>query len=164
VCIKEYDVKAFLAARLKVRDDEITEIETLVTRDEYNDARLGTLTLFGPRLEGANTGESCSDFPGIYGQTIPPGERIDAKTMTSIVQEKRGDIRERFTLIADTEYGTLMEMTFTDVPNLNTGRTDPALSGPYTLLRTQLHKISGRKVVKTKSLMMAAPYKMRRGW
>ena len=133
-------------------------------RHEYNDARMGTLTLMGPRLEGLFKPESCTDLPGIFGQTLPPDERIDAKAMMSIVQEKRGNIREQHTLITDVEYGLLLEMTFSDVPNPNTGPVDPALSGPYSIMCLQLHKIRGRNIVKTKSMIMGVPYQMRRGW
>jgi hypothetical protein len=84
--------------------------------------------------------------------------------MMSIVQEKRGNIREQHTLVTDTEYGLLLEVTFSDVPNSNKGPVDPALTGPYSIMRSQLHKIKGRKIVKTKSMMMAVPYKMSRGW
>ena len=163
-CIREYDVDAFLTARLKIQHDEITEIEALVMRDEYSDARLGTLTLFGPRLDGLYKRESCTDLPGLFGQALLPDERIDTKAMMSIVQEKRGNIRERHTLVADPEYGLLLEMTFTDVPNPKTGPVDPALSGSYSVMCSQLHKIRGRSIVARKSMMMAVPYKMRRGW
>lgn len=163
-CIKEYDVESFLIARLKVRDNEITEIEALVMRNEFNDARLGTLTLFGPRLEGLYERKSCTDLPGIFGQTLPPEERIDAKTMISLVREKSGSVRERHTLLTDVECGLLLEMTFTDVPNPNSGPAAPALSGPYSIMHSQLHKFKGRSIVKTKSLFMPVLYKMKRGW
>ena len=163
-CIKEYDVDAFLTARLKIQNDEIIEIEALVMRDEFTDARGGTLTMFGPRLEGMFKRENCTDLPGIFGQTLPPDERIDTKAMMSIVQEKRGNIREQHTLITDVEYGLLLEMTFSDVPNPNTGPVDPACSGPYSIIHSQLHKIRGHNMVKTKSMIMPVPYQMRRGW
>ena len=163
-CIKEYDVDAFLTARLKIQNDEIIEIEALVMRDEFTDARGGTLTMFGPRLEGMFKRENCTDLPGIFGQTLPPDERIDAKAMMSIVQEKRGNIREQHTLITDVEYGLLLEMTFSDVPNPNTGPVDPACSGSYSIMHSQLHKIRGHNMVKTKSMIMPVPYQMRRGW
>ena len=79
-CIKEYNVDAFLTARLKIRNGEITEIEALVMRDEYDDARLGTLTLFGPRLKGLYKREGCADLPGIFGQTLSPDERTDRQS------------------------------------------------------------------------------------
>jgi hypothetical protein len=163
-CIKEYNVAGFLTARLKIRNNQITEIEALVMRHEYNDPRMGTLTLMGPRLEGLFKPENCTDLPGIFGQALQPGEGIDAKAMMSIVQEKRGNIREQHTLITDVEYGLLLEMTLSDVPNSNTGPVDPALSGPYSIMRSQLHKIRGRKIVKTESMMMPVLYQMRRGW
>ncbi len=163
-CIKEYNVDAFLTARLKVRNDEIVEIEALVMRHEYDDARMGTLTLMGPRLEGLFKPGSCNDLPGIFGQPLPPEERTDAKTMMSIVQGKHGNIREQHILMTDVEYGLLLEMTFSDVPNPNTGPVDPALSGPYSVMGVQLHKIRGRTIVKTKSMMMPVLYKMKRGW
>jgi hypothetical protein len=103
-------------------------------------------------------------LPGIFGEILPPDERTDARTMKSIVQEKRGNIREEHTLITDVEYGLLLEITFSDVPNPNTGPVDPASSGPYSIMRLQLHKIMGRNIVKTKSIIMAVPYQMRRGW
>ncbi len=163
-CIKEYDINSLLAARLNVRNGVITEIEALVIREEFINARLGTLTLSGPRLEGMYKPESCTDLPGIFGETLPPGERIDAKTMMSIVQEKRGNVREHHTLITDVECGLLLEMTFSDVPNPNSGPVDPALSGPYSIIRLQLHKIRGGNIIKTKSIIMPVPYKMKRGW
>jgi hypothetical protein len=162
--IKEYDVDAFLTARLKIRNDEIIEIEALVMRDEFTNARLGTLTLFGPKLEGLYQRESCTDLPGIFGQILPPDARIDAKAMMSIVQEKRGNTRAQYTLLTDVEYGLLLEMTFSDVPNPNSGPVDPALSGSYSIMSSQLYKIRGRKIVKTKTMFIAVPYQMRRGW
>ncbi len=163
-CIKEYDINSFLTARLKTRNGEITEIEALVMREEYKDARLGTLTLFAPRLEGMYKPENCIDLPGIFGQALPPDERTDAKAMMSIVQEKRGNIRDQYTFIADVEYGLLLEMTFSDAPNPNTLPVDPAGSGPYSIMGSQLHKIRGHSIVKTKSMAMPVPYQMRRGW
>ena len=163
-CIKEYNIDAFLTARLKVKNGEITEIEALVMREEYNDARLGTLTLFGPRLEGLYKRGKCTDLPGVFGQAVPHDERTNAKTMMSIVQEKRGNIREHHILITDVEYGLLLEMTFSDVPNPNTGPVDPALSGPYSIMRSQLYKIRSHDIVKTKSIIMPVIYQMRRGW
>jgi hypothetical protein len=162
--IKELNINSFLTARLKILDGEITEIEALVMRDEYDDTRLGTLTLFGPRLEGLYKRESSTDLPGIFGQTIPPEERTDAKAMMATVQEKRGNLREQGTLITDVEGGLLVEMAFTDVPNQHTGQIDKALSGPYSIMGIQLHKIRGRKIVKTKSMIMPVTYQMRRGW
>jgi hypothetical protein len=82
----------------------------------------------------------------------------------AIVQEKRGNIREQHTLITDAEYGLLLEVTFSDVPNPNTLPVDPASSGPYSIMRSQLHKIRGHSIVKTKSIIMPVPYQMRRGW
>ena len=163
VSIKEYNIDSFLTARLKVRNGEIAEIEALVMRHEYNDARMGTMTLMGPRLEGTYKPGSCTDLPGIFGE-LSPGERIDAKAMISIVKEKSGNIREQHTLVTDAEYGLLLEMTFSDVPNTNTGTADPASTGAYSIMRSQLHKIRGRNIVKTKSIIMAVPYQMRRGW
>jgi len=163
-CVREYNVDALLTARLKIHNDEIVEIEVLVMRDEFIDARGGTLTMFGPRLEGTFKRESCTDLPGIFGQTLPLEERIDAKAMMSIVKEKHGNIREQHTLITDVEYGLLLEMTFSDVPNPNIGPVDPACSGSYSVMHSQLHKISGHNIVKTKSMFMPVPYKMRRGW
>jgi hypothetical protein len=163
-CIKEYDVDSFVTARLRIKNDEIVEIEALVMRDEFANARGGTLTMFGPRLEGLFKSESCTDLPGIFGQTLPPDERIDAKAMISIVQQKRDNVREHHTLATDVEYGLLLEMTFSDVPNPNTGPVDPASSGPYSIMHSQLHKIRGHNIVKTKSMMMAVPYQMKRGW
>jgi hypothetical protein len=163
-CIKEYDVDSFLTARLKIQNGEITEIEALVMRDEFTDARGGTLTMFGPRLKGLYKRENCTDLPGIFGQAVPPDERIDSQVMISIVQEKCENMREQHTLITDVEYGLLLEMTFSDVPNPNTGPVDPASSGSYSILRSQLHKIKDHKIVQTKSMMMPVPYRMRRGW
>jgi hypothetical protein len=163
-CIKEYDVDAFLTARLKIQNNQIIEIEALVMRDEFIDARGGTLTMFGPRLQGMFKRESCTDLPGIFGQTLPPEERTDSKTMISIVQEKRGNIREQHTLIVDVEYGLRLEMTFSDVPNPKNGPVDPAYSGAYSIMHAQLHKIRGNNIVKTKSVFMPVPYRMRRGW
>ena len=163
-CIKEYNVDGFLTARLKIRNNQITEIEALVMRHEYNDARMGTLTLMGPRLEGTFKPGDCTDLPGIFGQPLPAGDRTDAKTMMSIVREKSGNIREQHTLITDVEYGLLLEMTLSDVPNTKNGPTDPALSGPYSIMGVQLHKIRGHKIVETKSMMMGVLYKMKRGW
>jgi hypothetical protein len=163
-CIKEYNVAGFLTTRLKIRNNQITEIEALVMRHEYNDPRMGTLTLMGPRLEGIFKPEDCNDLPGVFGQPLPPGERIDAKAMTAIVREKGGNIREQHTLVTDTEYGLFLEMTLSDVPNPNTGTVDPALCGPYSIMHSQLHKIRGRKIVETKSMKMAVLYKMKRGW
>ena len=163
-CIKEYNVDSFLTARLKVRNDEIVEIETLVMRDEFMDARGGTLSMFGPRLEGLYKRDNYADLPGIFGEAIPPGERIDARTMASIVREKDGSMRERHTLVTDAQYGLLLEMTFSDVPNPDTGPVDPACSGSYSIMHSLLHKIRGGNIVKTKSVIMAIPYKMGRGW
>jgi hypothetical protein len=163
-CIKEYDINSFLTARLKVKNSEITEIEALVMREEYNDARLGTMTLFGPRLEELYERGNCTELPGVFGQAVPRDERTDAKGMMSIVQEKRGNMREQHTLITDVEYGLLLEMTFSDVPNPNTGPVDPALSGPYSVMRSQLYKIKDHKIVKTTSIIIPVIYQMRRGW
>jgi hypothetical protein len=163
-CIKEYNVDSFLTARLKVRNDEIVEIEALVMRDEFMDARGGTLSMFGPRLEGLYKRDNYADLPGIFGDAVPPGERIDAQTMASIVREKDGSMRERHTLVTDAQYGLLLEMTFSDVPNPDTGPVDPACSGSYSIMHSLLHKIRGGNIVKTKSVIMAIPYKMGRGW
>lgn len=165
-CIKELNVEAFLTARLKVQNNEITEIEALVMRHEYNDARMGTMTLMGPRLEAGESFKPgiCNDLPGVFGEPVSPDERISAKAMIYIVQEKRGNVRERYTLVTDVEYGLLLEMEFSDVPNANTGPIDSALSGPYSVMRTQLHKISGQKIIKTKLVIMGIPYQMKRGW
>ncbi|MGD9118332.1 MAG: hypothetical protein PVJ08_06325 [Dehalococcoidia bacterium] len=163
-CIKEYDVDSFLTVRLKIQNGEIIEIEALVMRNEYFDERLGTVTLFGPRLEGLYKRKNSTDLPGVFGQILPPNERIDTRVMMSIVQEKRVNIREQHTLITDVEYGLLLEMIFSDVPNPNTGPVDPACSGPYSIMRSQLHKIRGHNIVKTKSIIMPVPYQMRRGW
>jgi hypothetical protein len=163
-CIKEYNVEGFLTARLKILNNRITEIEALVMRHEYNDARMGTLTLMGPRLEGTFKPGDCDDLPGVFGQPLPPDERTEAKAMMSLVKEKSGNAREQHTLIADVEYGLLLEMTLSDVPNPNTGTADPVLSGPYSIMRSQLHKIKDGKIAKTKSMMMGVLYKMKRGW
>jgi hypothetical protein len=162
--IKEYNVDSFLTARLKIQNDEITEIETLVMRDEFTDARGGTLSMFGPRLEGLYKLANSTDLPGIFGQSLPPAERLDAQAMLSLVQAQRGNIREQHTLITDVEYGLLLEMTISDVPNPNTGPVDAACSGSYSIMRSQLYKIKGHKVVATKALYMAVPYGMQRGW
>jgi hypothetical protein len=162
--IKELNINSFLTARLKMLNGEITEIEALVMRDEYDDTRLGTLTLFGPRLEGLYKRESSTDLPGIFGQTIPPDERIDTKAMLAAVQEKHGNIREQRTLITDVECGVLIEMAFTDVPNQHTRQIDKALSGPYSIMGIQLHKITGHKLTKTKSMIMPVTYQMKYGW
>ena len=163
-CIKEHNVDSFLTARLKIQNDEIIEIETLVMRDEFTDARGGTLTMFGPRLGGMYKRESCADLPGVFGQTLAADEHMDTKAMIWLVQEKRVNIREQYTLVADVERGLLLEMTFSDVPNPNTGPIDPASSGSYSMVRSQLHKIRGGKILETKSTFMPVPYEMKRGW
>jgi hypothetical protein len=163
-CIKEYNTNSFLTARLNIRNNQITEIEALVMRHEYNDPRMGTLTLMGPRLEGLFTPGSCNDLPGAFGQIVPVDERTDAKAMISVVSEKSVNTREKHVLIADAEYGLLLEMTFTDIPNQNTKPVDAALTGPYSIIRLNLHKIRGRKLVQTKTMILPAPYQMKRGW
>ncbi len=163
-CIKEYDVEGLLAARLKVRNDEIVEIEALVMRHEYSNERLGTYTLFAPKLEGMFEPGVCADITGLAGQVLPPDARIEAKKMMPIVKDKRGSFREQHILITDVEYGSILEMMFADVPNPNSGPVDPSLSGPYSILRLQLHTISKRNMVETKSIVMPVPYKMNRGW
>jgi hypothetical protein len=163
-CIKEYNVDSFLTARLKIQNNEIVEIEALVMRDEFVDARGGTLTMFGPRLPGLYKSESCTDLPGAFAQVLLSDERSDARAMLSLVQKDRGNIREQHTLITDVEYGLLLETAFYDVPNSNTGTVDPAYSGSYSILRSQLYKIRSHKIVQTKSIIMAVPYRMKRGW
>jgi hypothetical protein len=163
-CIKEYNINSFLTARLKILNGEITEIEAIVMRDEYDDTRLGTLTLFGPRLKGLYKQESCNDLPGIFGQIVPANERTDAPKMLTIVQEKYGKAPEQYTLITDVEYGLLLTMVIDNVSNQNNGPVEPALSGPYSIMRVHLHKIAGRNIVKTKTMIMPLTYKMRRGW
>lgn len=164
VCIREYDVDALLAARLKVRKNEIVEIEALVMRHEYSNERLGTYTLLAPKLDGMFKPGTCSDLPGVFEQNLPPDEPLDARTMISIVQQKRGTTRKDHILITDAGCGTVLAMAFSDVPNPATGPVDPALSGSYSVLRLQFHKIRGRDIVETKSIVMPVPYKMKRGW
>ncbi len=162
--IREHDIESLLTARLKVRSGEIAEIEALVMRHEYSNERLGTFTLFGPKLDGMYQPADNTDWSGIFGQALKPEERRDPEAMKSIVQEKRGTVREQHFLAADAEYGLLLEMTLSDIANPNTGTVDLASSGPYSIMRAQLHKIRGGIMIATESVLMPVPYKMRRGW
>lgn len=162
--IREHDTDGLLVARLKVRNDEITEIESLVMRHEYRDERLGTLTLFGPRIDGTYQPGNGLDLSGIPERELKPEERTDPKTMMSLLQDKRDAVREQHLLVADTEYGLVLEMTLSDVINTNTGPVDPASPGSYSIMRSQLHQFRRGALSATKSVLMPVPYKMRRGW
>ena len=162
--IREYNVGGFLTARLKIRNGEITEIEALVMRHEFNDARMGTMTLMGPRLEGMYQPGSITDLPGMFGKALTPDERTDVKNMISIIKEKHRNVREQFILVTDVEYGLVLEMTFTDIPNSNKGPVDPALTGSYSVIHVHLHKIKNRNIINTKSVFMPVLYKLKRGW
>ena len=160
--IREHDIDSLLTARLKVRNGEVIEIETLVMRHEYSNERLGTFTLFGPKLDGMYQPADNTDWSGIFGQALKPEERRDPEAMMNIVREK--DESEHHLLATDVEYGLLLEMTLSDIANPNTGTVDLASSGPYSIMRAQLHKIRGGIMIATESVLMPVPYKMQRGW
>jgi len=162
--IREYDVESLLAARLKVRNGEITEIEALVMRHEYSDERLGTFSLFAPRLDGMYRPGIGADPSRMTGQVLEPGARLTPEAMMALVQGKSDAVRERHLLVADADRGLLLEMTLSDIANPNGGPIDPASSGPYSVLRVQLHEIRGGAVAATRSVLMPVPYKMGRGW
>ncbi len=164
VPIMEYDVESLLTARLKVRNGEITEIETLVMRHEYSDARLGTFSLFAPRLDGRYRPGDGTHSSGMSGPALKPEERMTPEAMMAVVREKRGTIREQHLLAADADYGLLLEMTLSDVANAAPGPVDSANLGPYSIMSSRLHKFGGGTLVTTKSVLMPVPYKAGRGW
>ena len=62
--IIETDVPGILTARLQVEDGSITQIETLVVREETVGKRGGTLSLFAPRLQNQY-------HPEVFMESIP---------------------------------------------------------------------------------------------
>jgi len=72
--IRENDAPAILAARLKVRNRQITEIETVVPRFDNTDDKNGP-----EELDALGTPNP------VYAEAVPPGERTSRQRMVSIV-------------------------------------------------------------------------------
>jgi hypothetical protein len=72
--VRENDVPAILAVRLKVQDRKITEIETVVPRFDNTDDKDGPEEL-----------DKMGKPNPVYGETVPETERIPRKKMIAIV-------------------------------------------------------------------------------
>ena len=77
--IIETDVPGLLTARMKVEGNRITEIETVVVREEAVGERGGTLTLMGPRLDTQfNPEQFLKTAPSYPAQSSGAGTTTDS--------------------------------------------------------------------------------------
>ena len=97
--IIETDVPGLLTARLKIDGNQITEIETVVVREEYVGKRGGTLSLFAPRLQEQYR-------PARFMETLP-----------SYTGKSNGDAaQENLKTVVDSFYAGMQDHRSDDVP------------------------------------------------
>ena len=171
--IVENDTPGILAVRLKIQGGLLTEVETVVVRQEVAGERGGTLTLFAPRLPHPFDPAKYVRPDAVLAAKLTPPQRTAADRMVAVAHTNGAGFRERRALVTDEEAGLVLDVSLFDVPNTTKSVDVPTLTsislpaastGPFSLLMATVSKIRAGKVLKVDTAFRPVPYGMTSGW
>jgi len=158
--ITETDVAGLLSLRLQVKENLIEEIEVVMMRQEKMGERGGTVTLMGVQIEGQYDPEKYGTLAAEFSSAVKPGK---AEDMVKATAEFAESARENRLWLADADKGLALQQIVRDEPNINADE-DSISSGAYSVMSTNLHKLSNGKITATQTVSRSVPYKMSSGW